>query len=348
MILAPALILAVLPFGSDKSFLVRPIYLDPVPPTLRSARHLLLHHVGSLGAPESTQRTREEALDAARAIAEWARTDRDFEELVRTRSEDPDALRGGILGSFAPGMLAPALDEFLFASEMGAISPPLVDERGVHVLQRVETRAAVQQIVVSRTRSDAKRCCEELAARARDGEDFSVLARHGSDVPESAARGGDFAIYVRSRADVLLKEVAFRLAEGEISRPVESPFGWHQLRRVPLEGFDRSLEEPSFVRLRGILIGIDEDSLDGRDTAQALDLASRILARLEKGEDMISLAREFDEDSGGRQRAGDLGWILRTQPDLAPPLQRACLLRKGDIAPPTRIPQGYVILRRER
>jgi hypothetical protein len=153
---------------------------------------------------------------------------------------------------------------------------------------------------------------------------------------------------VRSRADVLLKDVAFRLAEGEISRPVESPFGWHLLRRVPLEGFDRSLEEPSFVRLRGILIGIDEDSLDGRDTAQALDLASRILARLEKGEDMISLAREFDEDSGGRQRAGDLGWILRTQPDLAPPLQRACLLRMGDFAPPTRIPQGYVILRRER
>ena len=63
---------------------------------------------------------------------------------------------------------------------------------------------------------------------------------------------------------------------------------------------------------------------------------------------MRKLAREFDEDLGGNEREGDLGWVFRGQPGLPKELKRACLLRVGDVAEPQKTAAGYLLVRRER
>ena len=122
----------------------------------------------------------------------------------------------------------------------------------------------------------------------------------------------------------LLKSAAFRLRVGEVSEPIRTPLGWHLLQRVAPETLDQALAEPSFVRLRGILLRVDESTPGARDRARTFELAQRIHERLRSGEEMRALAREFDEDPGGREREGDLGWIHRGQPGLARELKRAC------------------------
>jgi len=344
LILALAALLPTL----EESLVVRPMYLGPEPPRVRSARHILIRSSGARGASDESDRSREEEIASARRLVERARAGADFEALAVESSQDPDAALGAVLGTFAPGMLTPALDAFLFSAESGAVSDPLVDDRGVHVLQRIETHAAVRQIFVRDTSAQGRARCADLAARLREGADFADLAREHSEDAGSAARGGQFAIYERGPSDTLLKSAAFRLRIGEISGPIGTPIGWHILQRVPLDEVDPALAEPSFVRLRGILLRVDERSSQGRDRAATLELADRLQQRLQSGEDMRQLAREFDEDPGGKEREGDLGWVYRHQPGLPQELKRACLLQVGQFAAPQRSAAGYLLLRRER
>jgi len=332
----------------EESLVVRPMYLDPEPPPVRSARHILLRYSGAVGAPDAPAPPREEAIAGARALVERARAGSDFEQLAAEHSVDPDARLGAVLGTFAPGMLTPPLDAFLFSAEIGALSDPLVDDRGVHLLQRIESHAAVRQILVRGTEEVARARCAEIAAKLREGADFAELARTRSEDPGSAARGGPFAIYERGPADSLLKSAAFRLRVGEVSEPIRTPLGWHLLQRVAPETLDPALAEPNFVRLRGILLRVDESTPGARDRARTFELAQRIHERLRSGEDMRSLARELDEDPGGKEREGDLGWIHRGQPGLSRELKRACLLRVGEIAEPQPTRAGYLVVRRER
>ena len=332
----------------DGSLVVRPLHLGESPPPVRSVRHILLGYRDAVGASGDEATTREGALALAAELVARARRGVDFAQLAAEHSDDPNAHRGAVLGSFAPKVLAPALDKFLFTADPGEISEPIVDERGVHILQRIETHAAVLQILIRGEGSEARARCEALVTRLRSGADFSELAREHSDDRESAARGGQLAIYERGVKDTLLKSASFRMAIGEILGPLESPIGWHVLKRVPIGEVDPSLAEPTFVRVRGILLRLDESSAIHGEHAHAAELALDLFHRIRDGEDMRSLAREFDEDPGGKEREGDLGWIHRGQPGLSRELRRACLLPVGQVAEPARTVAGYLLLRRER
>jgi parvulin-like peptidyl-prolyl isomerase len=128
--------------------------------------------------------------------------------------------------------------------------------------------------------------------------------------------------------------------------------GWHILNRVPLAEVDAALAESNFVRLRGILIQFDTargaDPATAAVQSEAKRVADGIHRRLLANEDMRALAGEFDQDPGGRERQGDLGWLYRYAPNLPDALRRVFLMRPGDTTEPLLTPVGYLIVRRER
>ena len=334
---------------AQSSLLARPLYLDEAPPELRSARHLLLHFAAGT-------RTREQTDELARELAQRAHAGEDFSALVRSHSQAPDAQSGGVLGSVARGMLEPHLDEFLFAAETGAVSEPIETPAGLVLLQRIETHAAVLQIQIDvkdpAGEAPARERLARLLAKLSDGGDFAALARECSDEPESRARGGQFAVYERGANDQLLKQAAFDLPLGEVSQPLRSPLGYHVLKRVAEGDVDPALRENHWVRLRAILVQYDlaagADTSRARDQKQAREIADGLARRLRAGEDMMQLAAEFNDDPGGKQRKGDLGWIHRSAPNLAPALAQAALLPPGQASEPLLSAFGYLIVRRER
>ncbi len=210
-------------------------------------------------------------------------------------------------------------------------------------------------------RIDVKDPAGEAPARARlarllaqltPGADFAKLARDFSDDAESRARGGQFAVYERGASDQLLKQAAFELSIGEVSQPVRSPLGYHVLKRVAPAELDPALRENHWVRLRAILVQYDlaqgADMSRAPDQKKAREIADALVARIRKGEEMQQVAAEFNDDPGGKQRKGDLGWIHRGAPNLVPALAQAALLPVGTLAEPLLSPFGYVIVRRER
>jgi len=83
---------------------------------------------------------------------------------------------------------------------------------------------------VTRRKAAAKKLAEEVAAKARGGENFSALAEQYSDCPSKANRG-NLGKFKRDAMDPKFADAAFALAVGKTSNVVETPFGFHVIKR---------------------------------------------------------------------------------------------------------------------
>lgn len=110
-------------------------------PILRSlVRHILIPHLGSSARMTRTRRTREEALALASSIQKEASADPDrWNALVKKHSEDAStSARNGTLGVISNGIMPPAVEAAVFATEPGKVAAQVVEsEFGFHVLLRV-------------------------------------------------------------------------------------------------------------------------------------------------------------------------------------------------------------------
>jgi peptidyl-prolyl cis-trans isomerase D len=77
---------------------------------------------------------------------------------------------------------------------------------------------------------------EKLRQRLAGGEDFSKLAKENSDDKDSAVKGGDLGLNTKEATHPDLAETVFALAQGEVSQPVKTKFGYDLIKlteRVP-------------------------------------------------------------------------------------------------------------------
>jgi NIMA-interacting peptidyl-prolyl cis-trans isomerase 1 len=84
---------------------------------------------------------------------------------------------------------------------------------------------------VTRSKAEAKKRAEEVAAKAKAGADFSALVTEYSDDPAAGERQGSLGKFRRESKAKAFSDAAFALAVGESSGAVETPFGFHVIKR---------------------------------------------------------------------------------------------------------------------
>lgn len=143
-------------------------------------------------------------------------------------------------------------------------------------------------------KEEARRKLLELKKRIEAGESFAALATKYSEDPGSAAMGGELGFFKKKELVPEYEATALKLEPGQISDPVESPFGFHMIQLIERRG-----EE---FNSRHILIKPTSTEVDLEATATELNkLRTRILA------DSISFAKaakEYSDDKETKDNGG--------------------------------------------
>ena len=85
---------------------------------------------------------------------------------------------------------------------------------------------------MKRTKEEAKQRAESIRARARKGEHFAKLAATNSDDATVKQNHGSLGKFSRAQMVKPFADAAFALKPGEVSPLVETPFGFHVIKRT--------------------------------------------------------------------------------------------------------------------
>jgi parvulin-like peptidyl-prolyl isomerase len=85
---------------------------------------------------------------------------------------------------------------------------------------------------VTRSKADAKARAAEALAKIKAGTSFEDAVKEYSDDAGSADRLGSVGKFHRTDMDPAFSDAAFALRPGQVSEVVETPFGFHVIKRT--------------------------------------------------------------------------------------------------------------------
>lgn len=201
-----------------------------------------------------------------------------------------------------------------------------------HVLLEVAPQADEATIETVRQKA------ADLARRAREGADFSELAREHSEDAGSAVAGGDLGWIEPGFMVQAFEDALYELSlENPISDPVQTGFGWHviQLRDVrPAEGM-------SFEEARDTLL---EEYVSEEQERRFLDQADRLVDIIY--EDPTTLEPAAEEMGLTIQQAGPFGRAGGTGIAANPQIVNAAfsdlVLQQGSVSDPIDLGENHI------
>jgi len=204
--------------------------------------YLLSHILVSVPEQSSPDQVAARQQRAVSALQQ-AKTGGDFAQVAATFSDAQDALTGGSLGWRSAARLPTVFVEVVRQLEKGGVSNVIRSPAGFHVVKLVDVRDRNAPTIVDQTRArhilvrvnetvsdaDARIRIDRVKDRLDSGAKFEDMARVNSE-DASAAKGGELGWLNPGDTVPEFEQAMDRLAVGETSGPVRSPFGWHLIK----------------------------------------------------------------------------------------------------------------------
>lgn len=244
--------------------------LDDERKTEYKLAHILV--VSPEGAsPEQMQTLRakaEKALEELRAGV-------DFGQVSAAYSDAQNALQGGVLGWRNEAQLPTLFVAAIRDLPPGGITPVLRSSNGFHILKVLDKRGKDVTLVVKQTRArhilvrtneivgdgDARNRLRQLRERIENGADFAELAKlHSDDL--SASKGGDLGWLSPGDTVPEFERTMDSLRPGELSAPIQTPFGWHLIQVLERRDQDVTQERRRFEARQAIRTRKAEQAFD--------------------------------------------------------------------------------------
>lgn len=227
--------------------------------------HILVRLPENATADQIAERRRR-----AEGIMQQLQSGGDFAKLAATYSDAADALKGGDIGWREQDRLPQLFVDAAANLQPGQITPILRSNSGFHIVKVNGKRSAnegkgaagavtqtharhilikVNQIV---TPADARRKLTELRQRLdNNSATFDELAKlYSNDL--SASRGGDLGWLYPGDTVPEFERAMNALKPGEVSEPIESPFGYHLIQVIERKTDDVSPERKRLLARQAI------------------------------------------------------------------------------------------------
>lgn len=185
------------------------------------------------------------------------------------------------------------------------VSPHEIDEfyeKSKDSISKIPESIELYQIVRNvAADKNAKEDVFKLALKVRDsliaGGDFAYFAKKYSSDPATANSGGELGWFDKGKLVPEFEKAAFNLAVGEISMPVETPFGFHIIQTLD--------KKPNSVKTRHILFKIGQSGDDREKVKNFLDSLRNLV--MDKDSSFEELARRYSDDKDTRGFGGLIG-----------------------------------------
>ncbi len=170
--------------------------------------------------------------------------------------------------------------------------------------QRILRYVSWQKLPSSRDSAEVISLANEIAARARNGEDFAQLANEytmdpSNQVSEDSARGGDLGWFGRGQMVKPFEDAAFTADIGAIVGPVETRFGHHVIKVLD----KRTTGEKEEIHAAHILLQVEMSNQTGDELRKKATIFSYDAqdygfdAALDTHQVQSNLTRGFDADA---------------------------------------------------
>lgn len=187
----------------------------------------------------------------------------------------------------------------LLAAEMGQIQVSEAEAKTYydeHTQEFAQPELVTASHILLRTqgktdqeKAEVRQKMEGILQRARAGEDFAALAKEYSEDPGSKDRGGEYT-FPRGQMVKPFEDAAFSLQNGQISDIVETPYGYHIIKRTDHK--DAGMQ--SFEEVKENLMERLTDEKE-RDAFQQLQSQLRVAAKIEWSAEEQARRQALDE-----------------------------------------------------
>ncbi len=185
-------------------------------------------------------------LDSLRTLlingADWA-------EIAMANSADPGVKRNmGHMGWMTATQYPYAFELVAYNTPVGEISEIIDTDFGHHIVKVLDRRPARGQVLVQHilklfprgnnvdNSPEQKAAIDSIYNALLNGADFDELAKVESEDPGSARNGGRLPAFGAGRMVPEFEEMSFSLADGELSKPFATSYGWHVVKRIEGKG----------------------------------------------------------------------------------------------------------------
>ncbi|KPK77464.1 MAG: hypothetical protein AMJ89_02370 [candidate division Zixibacteria bacterium SM23_73] len=151
---------------------------------------------------------------------------------------------------------------------------------------------------------ETKAQADSIYQQLKEGADFGELAKERSIDPSAPNNAGDLGFFGWGRMVPEFQEEAFKLKDGEISRPVETNYGWHIIKLVERREVDQPPYEEAKEMIRS---NLRRDKTQRRVREYFEELKKKVNFELneEALDILMSKKTEIPPDTLGLRRMGD-------------------------------------------
>jgi len=188
--------------------------------------------------------TAEDSLKAYNQVLEYRiRALKDGFGVIMQTSHNGKTVYGETLGYFNAFKMVYPFENIAYNTNVGDISMPFRTKFGFHVLNVLDKRESRGEVTVAhimvannnkKITTSAEDRIKELHQKVMGGASFTDLAKQFSDDKNSAKKGGELTRFGSGKLSAKeFENEAFSLNnEGEVSKPIETKFGWHIIKLI--------------------------------------------------------------------------------------------------------------------
>lgn len=170
------------------------------------------------------------------------------------------------------------------------------------------------------------------------GKPFEDAAGQYSDDPSVHQNGGDLGYFSAFQMIAPFEEAAYNTAEGEISGPVRTPYGFHLIRLNDIRANQGEIKVAHIMKMFPGKQKFDKEKLKtGMDSIYHLLL---------KGAPFTDIARRYSDDKRSAARGGEMPWFSSGTMTRDFSEHAFNLKDTGDISPPVETAFGYHIIKK--